>query len=119
MAYVGRIHNLKNLKDLTNRSFTQVLQEMRRLRSDPKNFEQVRPMGSEVLAWLKVECPPRGGPREQSLSCFKKKRVRPHARRLSSSLTIVWPRRSLSKSGRWGSRCWIGFRCFSEAGLGS
>jgi hypothetical protein len=32
----------------------QVLQEMRRLRSDPNYFDQGRPMGSEVLAWLKV-----------------------------------------------------------------
>ncbi|KAJ1471840.1 hypothetical protein T484DRAFT_3485030 [Baffinella frigidus] len=32
-----------------------VLQEMRRLRSDPKYFEQGRPMGSEVLEWLQVE----------------------------------------------------------------
>ncbi|KAJ1479745.1 hypothetical protein T484DRAFT_2022949, partial [Baffinella frigidus] len=32
-----------------------VLQEMRRLRSDPKYFEQGRPMGSEVLEWLQEE----------------------------------------------------------------
>ncbi|KAJ1495426.1 hypothetical protein T484DRAFT_1762734, partial [Baffinella frigidus] len=32
-----------------------VLQEMRRLRSDPKYFEAGRPMGSEVLAWLQEE----------------------------------------------------------------
>jgi len=30
-----------------------VLQEIQRLWSDPKHFEQGRPMGSEVLAWLK------------------------------------------------------------------
>ncbi|KAJ1473644.1 hypothetical protein T484DRAFT_1835300, partial [Baffinella frigidus] len=32
-----------------------VLQEMRRLLSDPKYFEQGRPMGSEVLEWLQEE----------------------------------------------------------------
>jgi len=31
---------------------------MRRLRSDPKYFDQGRPMGSEVLAWLKVAISP-------------------------------------------------------------
>jgi len=36
-------------------SRSQVLQEMRRLRSDPKYFEQGRPMGSEVLEWLQEE----------------------------------------------------------------
>ena len=35
-------------------TFAQVLQEMRRMRSDPKYFEQGRPMGSEVLEWLQV-----------------------------------------------------------------
>jgi len=35
-------------------TFEQVLQEMRRLRSDPKYFEQGTPMGSEVLEWLQV-----------------------------------------------------------------
>ncbi|KAJ1474238.1 hypothetical protein T484DRAFT_1833138, partial [Baffinella frigidus] len=37
------------------RALKTVLQEMRRLRSDPKYFEQGRPMGSEVLEWLQVE----------------------------------------------------------------
>jgi len=32
-----------------------VLQEMRRLRSDPHKFEQGRPMGLEVLDWLQEE----------------------------------------------------------------
>ena len=39
---------------LSHRPLAQVLQEMRRLRSDPKYFEQGQPMGSEVLAWLQV-----------------------------------------------------------------
>jgi hypothetical protein len=30
---------------------------MRRLRSDPRNFEQCRPMGFEVLDWLQVPQP--------------------------------------------------------------
>eukprot|EP00290_Baffinella_frigidus_P041768 CAMPEP_0180287810 /NCGR_PEP_ID=MMETSP0988-20121125/13621_1 /TAXON_ID=697907 /ORGANISM="non described non described, Strain CCMP2293" /LENGTH=842 /DNA_ID=CAMNT_0022262261 /DNA_START=659 /DNA_END=3183 /DNA_ORIENTATION=+ len=34
---------------------TTVLQEMRRLRSDPKYFERGRPMASEVLEWLQEE----------------------------------------------------------------
>ena len=47
---------------LNDRCLAQVLQEMRRLQSDPKNFEQGRPMGLEVLDWLQVLS--RGGPRE-------------------------------------------------------
>ena len=38
---------------VNHRSRTQVLQEMRRLRSDPKYFEQGTPMGSEVRLCLR------------------------------------------------------------------
>ena len=45
----------------------QVLQEMRKLRSDPKYFEQGRPMGLEVLQWLQVLDP------EEKYVSFKKR----------------------------------------------